>query len=77
MDFVLIVENYITNQRNFISKSTEEPSIHLSDPIEISQINEAEKFQNGSIVKVIMDYYVNFHLKKSTKIKETPMMTVD
>jgi hypothetical protein len=76
-DFILIVENYITQQKNFISKPKEEGEVLISDPISNQVSNKEEALENGSIVKVMMDYYVNFELKPDTKIEKTQAITVN
>ncbi|HEX7904875.1 MAG TPA: restriction endonuclease [Chitinophagaceae bacterium] len=76
-DFVLVVENYITQQRNFISRSKEESKVILSEPI-VNQNNDDDQIvKNGSILKIMMDYYVNFELLPGTKVQKTQTVTVN
>lgn len=77
IDFGLIVENYITKQRNFVSKKKEEETIILSNPvIDKEHSSESEVVKNGSIIKLTLEHYVSFELKDSTEIKETNSATV-
>jgi hypothetical protein len=76
-DFALIVENYITNQRNFASKTKDEEHIKLSEPINPpKEFREKDVLKNGSIIKISLEHYVSFSLKPTTKINKTADMTV-
>jgi len=78
VDFALIVENYISKQRNFISKSKEKSEINLSKPIiDDKDIDESEIVQDNSMIKITTEHYVNFEYKKETKIKDTKEITVN
>lgn len=77
VDFALIVENYISNQRNFVSKRKEDDRLSLSDPIvEHEKLNESEVVKDQSIIKVILEHYVNDNITPETKIRETVPLTV-
>ncbi|MBA4058488.1 MAG: hypothetical protein C0490_27470, partial [Marivirga sp.] len=76
-DFALVVENYITRQRNFASKKKDEDQIKLSEPLQKSQdSNDDKAVKNGSVMKVMLEHYVSFELQPATKIMKTPNMTV-
>ena len=77
LDFVLIVENYITQQKNFVSKSKEERKVVISEPIANQNTTENDVMPNGGIVKVMMDYYINFQLAETTIIQRTETITVN
>lgn len=77
-DFALIVENYITNQKNFASKLKDEEHIKLSDPIKSkSKNNDEDVFKNGSIFKITLEHYVGYTLQPKTKVIKTNDMTVN
>jgi len=73
VDFALIVENYISKQKNFVSKRKTESKIKLSDPIQIenSEIDESKLVQPNSLIKISTEHYINFEFKKETKIVKT------
>lgn len=76
-DFALVVENYITRQRNFASKKKDENQIKLSEPLQQSQdSNDDKAVKNGSVMKVMLEHYVSFELQPATKVMKTPDMTV-
>ncbi|MCX2431113.1 restriction endonuclease [Pedobacter sp. GR22-10] len=79
LDFALIVENYISKQRNFVSKPKTESKIKLSEPIKIDNtgINESEFLQPNSIIRLTTEHYVSFEFKKETKITETKDIVVN
>lgn len=77
VDFALIVENYISNQRNFVSKRKEDNRLSLSDPIvQHEKMDESEVVKDQSIIKVMLEHYVNDNLNPENKIKETEPLTV-
>ena len=77
VDFALMVENYISNQKNFVSKRKEDESVTLSNPIiEQSEIDDSEIVKDNSIIKVTLAHYVDIGFKKETTIKETKDVTV-
>lgn len=77
-DFALIIENYITNQRNFASKRKDEEEVKLSEPIESrSEDNKGEAIKNGSIIKISLEHYVGYSLQPTTKVIKTKDMTVN
>lgn len=74
-DFALVVENYITNQRNFASKQKDEDYVKLSAPIETTTLGEFDKaIENDSVMKIMLEYYVS-NQKRANPTK-TPDMTV-
>ena len=79
LDFALIVENYISKQKNFVSKPKTESKIKLSEPIEIekSKIDESELVQPNSLIKISTEHYINFEFKKETKIVNTKDMIIN
>lgn len=55
-NYVLMVENYITKQKNFVAKAKDTNNITLSPPLTDKPIGD--DLQNGAIIKINMDYYV-------------------
>lgn len=76
-DFVYVVENYITNQKNFITKAKDNTSIELSDPIKENIAPTEDTFVNGSSFKVMMDYYIDFAIREKTIVRKTKPITVN
>jgi hypothetical protein len=79
VDFALIVENYISKQKNFVSKPKTESKIRLSDPIEVDEedIDESKFVQPNSMIKLTTEHYVSFEFKTETKINKTKEITVN
>jgi hypothetical protein len=75
-DLVLIVENYITNQKNFVSKEKNDDKISLSEPLKETKIDPANDLRNGGIVKIILDYYVGFNDEANIEIRDTNSVNV-
>lgn len=75
-DLALMVENYITNQRNFASKAKDTGEVKLSDPIQPPK-DEGQVMENGSIMKLIMDYYVDIKLEPGIAVTGLPDVTVN
>jgi len=76
-DFALIVENYITNQKNFASRLKGEEHIKLSEPIEPQEDGSDENvLKNGSIIKLMIEHYVANNLKQSPPITKVPDLTI-
>jgi hypothetical protein len=71
-ELALVVENYITNQRNYASKAKATGEVKLSDPIEPSTVDEDKVLKNGSIMKIILDYYVDMKFDPSVPIMKAP-----
>lgn len=71
VDFALIVENYISKQKNFISKHKNEEKIKLSNPIEDVDFEKSEILHPNSIIKLALEHWVDFQLKATTEIKKT------
>lgn len=78
VDFALIVENYISKQKNFISKPKLESKIILSEAIEIetNEINKSKFVQPNGVIKVSTEHYVNFEFKTETEIVKTKEIIV-
>jgi len=78
VDFALIIENYITSQKNFVSKAKDDNKIILSDPVKNLNNNESEgTLKDNSILKIITEPYVSFSFKTETPIKKIDDITVD
>ena len=78
VDFAFIVENYISKQRNFISKPKEKRDLELSKPIiDVNVYKKNELVQNNSIIKIMTEHYVNFEFNKLTIINETKEIIVN
>jgi len=72
LDFVLIVENYITNQKNFVSRTNLNNNVILSDPImEKKDDDKKDALINGSVIRAILEPYVSFEVKPGIPIKRT------
>lgn len=66
-DYVLMVENYITKQRNFVGKKKEDSGVSLSSPV---QNETGEDLSQGRIIKVTTDYYVGIVRDSNIKIED-------
>lgn len=71
-DLALVVENYITNQRNYASKAKDTGEVKLSDPIEPNTISGDKVLKNGSVMKIILDYYVDMQLDPGVPLTKYP-----
>ena len=60
VDFALVVENYITTQRNFASKRKNEDKVTLSEPIQPHTNDDRNEIlkENGRIMKAMLEHYV-------------------
>lgn len=67
LDFALIVEDYISKQKYYVTKRTGDDQIKISDPIVEKQASD-KPFINGSILKVTTEYSVGVNLKPETQI---------
>ena len=78
-DFALIVENFISKQKNFVSKPKIDSKIKLSEPIETekSKTDKSEILQPNSLIKISTEHYIDFEFKKETKIIKTKDMTIN
>jgi hypothetical protein len=78
VDFALIVENYISNQRNFVSKSKANEDLRLSEPLDNteSKKDDTNVVKDRSLIQISMEHYVNFVLNKETKIEKTEDFTL-
>ncbi len=72
MDFALIVENYITKQRNVVSKPKNFTAFNISEQLkDKSDATSNDVLKNGAVVKIILEPYVSNNLKPDTEIKQT------
>ncbi|HLO69337.1 MAG TPA: restriction endonuclease [Flavipsychrobacter sp.] len=76
-DFVLIVENYITNQKNFVSRVKNENKVVLSNPIKKKEDSSNDALQNGSVLKILMEPYVHFDIPSADKIHNGPPIIIN
>ncbi len=76
-DIALVVENYITNQRNYASRAKATGEVKLSDPIEPSNVSDDKALQNGSIMKIILDYFVDMKFDNNIRVEKLPDLTVN
>ncbi len=77
-DFALIVENYITNQKNLASKQKDEEQVKLSEPILPKQeISDDQTVKNGSVIKITLEHYVSYSIQPTTQVIKTKDMTVN
>ena len=77
-DVMLIVENYITNQRHLAAKRKDESNVKLSEPIvEAKKVAEENILKNGSVIKLIMEPYVITAIKSDAKIFEAVLLTIN
>jgi len=67
-NYVLIIENYITKQKNFVAKNKETSFISLSKPIVKDE--SAMDLRNGATIKVNTDYYVGVDLPEGLQIED-------
>lgn len=78
LDFALIVENYVSKQRNFVSKPKTESKIKLSEPIIEDEIIDKSKIVNpDDLIKITTEHYVHFQVRKETKILNTNEITIN
>lgn len=75
LDFALIVENFITNQRNYVSKSLDSETLVLSDPI-IETKGDEKTLDPNSIIKITLEPNVGFSLDKLNNLESTPPLTI-
>lgn len=71
LDFALIVENYITKQKNFVAKRKTFSKLDVSEQIKEKTEQSGEALENGSILKVYFDPYVAFEMKPETIVDKT------
>lgn len=78
VDFALVVENYITSQRNVASKLTGENKTKLSKPI-MTEIKGGENnpTSNVRMIKYSTEHYVDFKVKSQTIPNLLPDLTID
>ena len=74
---VLMVENYITSQKNFVSKERLSDKITLSSPLEQSADKSTDDLRQGAILKVLTDFYVTFEVPFDAQIIMLPDVTVN
>lgn len=71
LDFALIVENYITKQKNFVIKRKAFSKLDVSEQIKDKTEQAGEALENGSILKIYFDPYVSFEMKPETTVNKT------
>ncbi len=76
-DFVLMVENYITRQRNFVSKPANSGSVKLEEKTEAPADPDAAVLENGQVMKILTEPYVAAVLKEGVVPFETQLITVN
>lgn len=76
-NFVLMVENYITKQKNFVAKEKSTNNITLSSPVETQEYEPKDDLRNGGIIKILTDYYVGIDLHPDTKIEDINDVTIN
>lgn len=80
LDFALMVENYIVNQKHTVIKHKDEELIHVSDnlvEIKSEDIKEEEVLHNGSIFKIYLQADVVLDITGNELVKETKEITVN
>lgn len=80
LDFALMVENYIVNQKHTVIKHKDEELIHVSDnlvEIKSEDIKEEEVLHNGSILKIYLQADVVLDITGNELVKETKEITVN
>jgi len=58
LDFAVVVENYINEQKQVVHRSTSDSNIHF-EVVTPGSIDATDAFQNGSIVKVVTSPWVS------------------
>lgn len=76
-DLVLMVENYITSQKNFVSKERLSDKITLSAPVVQSTYEPNDDLRQGAIIKVTTDYYVGFEIDPNAEVLNLNDVTVN
>jgi hypothetical protein len=76
MDIALVVENFITNQKNVVSRKKNENQVKLSVPLIEGDENESRTVQDKSVVKMTMTHYIDLDIKPSTTIKDANVIVV-
>jgi hypothetical protein len=74
-NYVLMVENYITKQKNFVGKKKEDNSISLSAPVTTGE--RGEDLSKGGIIKMNTEYYVGIANEPGIKIEDINDVTVN
>jgi hypothetical protein len=72
LDFALVVENYITKQRNVVTKAKTFSAFNILEQLKDNvDNNDGEALVNGSIIKIYFEPYVSIDLKAYTIVKQT------
>lgn len=77
-DFILMVEDYISHQKHFVSKHKDEEKVRsqkVNDTVKTS--NDEQPMVNGSIMKITTEYYVSFQVKPDSVIHPTSEVNVN
>lgn len=71
-DFALVVENYITKQRNVVTKSKTFSTFNISEQLKDNiDKDDADTLKNGSVMKIYLEPYVSMDIKHDTRILDT------
>lgn len=76
-DFVLMVENYITRQRNFVSKPANSDNVKLEEKTETPAEPDKPVLGNGQVMKILTEPYVAAVLNEGVVPFETQLITVN
>lgn len=76
MDMALVVENYITNQKNVVSRKKNENQVQLSIPLVEQDQDESRTVKDKSVIKVTLAHFMELDLKSDTIIKNSNEITV-
>ena len=66
-NYVLMVENYITTQKNFVAKDKETSNSSLSPPV--ANKPAVEDLRNGAVIKITTDFYVGISMPSGVNIE--------
>lgn len=76
-DFILMVENYISEKKYFAAKNKQENAVRLSEvKTQENNVPTKDTWQNGNILKVPMDFTVDGTPSPDAKVIETPLRNI-
>lgn len=76
-DFALVVENYITKNKNIVSKKKTFSSINISEKLKENTAESKDNvLKNGSLIKIHLEPFVSINLKPNIKIIDTNELKV-
>ena len=68
----MVVENYITKQRNVVTKAKTFSTFNISEQLKANtDKDDADTLKNGSIMKIYLEPYVSMDIKPETRILNT------